>query len=188
MWHTRDKHTVVQVKHLSQFTPHSLDIVRTFLEKYVYAHDTQPEWLLCCLSDMWVLLDESRIVAFMLVDTESSRVTDYCVHYVDYIDTLVRGHRHAETLMSLYSARHKHITGEPLVLVPFDVVPSAAGYWSRNDTVKGCFDRWAPDEETMYEELARIDRIRWDPLLELLEPNTRIPIGPLQVKIHLKGL
>lgn len=160
------------------------DCIKEFIDNYISEHNRK-EYLICRLSDMHILFaakssenllrDDERtfkdilsseqcehiernrfyIIGFMIMSDYTTKDT----HFIEYIDTRLRGYRLAEHMMNkYYEYNKKHC-------LPYEILYSSEKYWSN---IMNCYSM--EDVNEIYTEYnIDKDKVYWKPLLEMIE-------------------
>jgi hypothetical protein len=104
------------------------------------------------------------ILGFIWIDEKKSKNNK--VHYIEFIDTRVKGYNLAKLMIDKYEKNYKYIN-EDISCLPYEIIESSAKYW------KEYFDYIINSKEDYEKFIIDMkideDEIKWEYLTELLE-------------------
>lgn len=179
---------------ISDFSSFGSDFLEEFLNRYINNH-VNKSCLLFRLSNIYVLIgmkssdkivkkDEKKWIEIMEEDEykylnkNKYYVLGYILirgkskgnsnnHYIDMIDTRLRGHNIAKHMISEYE---KYILNNESILLPYEIIPSSADYWKKYFSVF-CIECTEDLDDFIKENDIGCDNIDWG-FLRVILPKT----------------
>jgi len=140
----------------------NLYVLYGMLSSNNYVEQNEKKWKDILNDEQYKIMEKNRyyILGFIWIDKKKSKNNK--VHYIEFIDTRVKGYNLAKLMIDKYEKNQECID-----CLPYEIIESSAKYW------KEYFDYVINSKED-YEKFIidmkiNEDEIKWDYLIDLLE-------------------
>lgn len=144
--------------------PNLSNILVIIANKYSedYLRNSELSWDYILNKEQYDFLSKNKkyIIGWMYIDPSKNYKSN--VHYIDFIDTIVRGYNLAKKMINKYEKNNN------VKLYPQEIIPSSAKYWIKHINID-CDEKITSENIYKYIKANNLDpqRIVWDSLIGL---------------------